>query len=516
MATVLSEQLSAFNLNFINESVDNGVGKKYLGRLKGECAECDAPTRNGRVYSRKLWEKVIGSDTFKEYIDNKCLYGELNHPQDRLETDIKEVAIALSEIQMTDAGPINATFDILDTPNGRLLKSLCEYGSKLGVSSRGGGDVVNRNGMQYVDEDTYDFVAFDVVVLPAVKKARPSVVESVEYKEKVKPLTESIETEINNMSTKAELNSVKRILENLDLPNKDSLLESVGTKLARLAGETDSAALLEDLNQAIDKSCTLEKEKAELLEKLSAGTAREMTLREDSKKTKSAMRSVTERLDRTEARLKIAESENKKLTENVQALTQQKEDAEKKVLLLREKMIKNNTSKKLTEDLSKCNEALLLSEDKTKMLSEALTSEKAKADKLVKANAVLESCKKDLEMKSSLDNKKLTEATERNTYLEKANKAVIERYISMVCRYKGLNESSIRQQLSKANSIEAVDKLLEQASDYKVRVGSLPIELGSKVSVRTNVVTESARSMKSSNPDDDNLEGASKLLNSIK
>lgn len=516
MAKVLSEQLSSGKLSFINESVDNGAGKKYLGRLQGECAECDAPTRNGRVYSRKLWEKVIGSDTFKEYLDNKCLYGELNHPEDRLETDIKEVAIALSDIEITEEGPVNATFDILDTPNGRLLKSLCEYGSKLGVSSRGGGDVTTRDGVQYVDEDSYDFVAFDVVVLPAVKKARPSVVESVEYKEKVKPLQESIETEINNMTTKAELESVKRILENLDLPNKDSIIESIGNKLTKLAGESNSATLLEDLNQAIEKSSVLEKEKAELQEKLSAGATREMKLKEETKKTKSAIREVTERLDRSEASVKMFESKERKLKERVQELSRSNSKLEKENISLKESVTEAKEAKVLTEQLAKSKEALVLSEDKQKILSESLRVEKEKSAKLEKNNLALESYKKDLEMKNSSSNRKLTEATRKNANLEALNKQLLERYLDVVCKQKGLSKQTIKESLSSSFTISDLDKVVEQSSNYKLRVGQLPFAVGDKVAVRAKVVSESVPTKRSNNPDDDNLEETSKLLNSVK
>lgn len=516
MATVLSEQLSAGKLSFINESVDSASGKKYLGRLRGECAECDAPTRNGRVYSRKLWEKVIGSDTFKEYLDNKCLYGELNHPEDRLETDIKEVAIALSDIDITPQGPINATFDILDTPNGRLLKSLCEYGSKLGVSSRGGGDVITRDGVQYVDEDSYDFVAFDVVVLPAVKKARPSVVESVEYKNKVKPLQESIKTEINNMTTKAELESVKRILENLDLPNKDSIMESIGNKLATLAGGPDSATLLEDLNKSIEQTSTLEKEKAELQEKLSAGATREMALKEDVKKTKSAMRVVTERLERAEARANIAETQSKELNEKVQALTKSNEVSEMRLSRITERLKEAQANTKLTEEVERVNNELVLSKDKTMMLESALSSEKEKSNKLAKSNEVLESYKKDSLMKMNSLNRKLTEALETKSKLEIVNKQLRDAYLESMCRQKGLDVKVVKESAQTLTTVSDIDKLLEQMSDYKFRFGSLPIELGSKVSVKANVVAESAPTRKSLNPDDDNLEGAAKLLNSLK
>ena len=516
MATVLSEQVATGKLSFINESVDNGAGKKYLGRLKGECAECDAPTRNGRVYSKKLWEKVINSDTFKEYLDNKCLFGELNHPDDRLETDIKEVAIALSDIEMTNEGPINATFDILDTPNGRVLKSLCEYGSKLGVSSRGGGDVVTRNGMQYVDEDSYDFVAFDVVVLPAVKKARPAVIESVEYKEKVKPLTESIQSEIDNMTTKAELESVKRILESVDVPNKDSLLESIGNKLTNMAGESNSATLLEDLNQSIEKVSSLEMEKAELLEKLSAGTTREMKINEDNKKLKAAIRVVTEKLDKAEAQKSASVVNESKLNENVQNLTNANNKLTRRVRFLEEKLERAKVSKELTEEYKKCQEALTISEDKIKIMSESLNSEKEKSSKLEKANKVLESYKKDMDMKNASSAKKLNEALNTNKVLESLNRDILDKYLDVVCRQKGLNKQTIKENLPSSFTIGELDKILEHASDYKLRVGGLPFSLGEKVAVKAASVSESIGNRRSINPDDENLEEAAKLLNSIK
>lgn len=515
MAIVLAEQLSTSKLNFINESVNDGSGRKYLGRLKGICAECDVPTRNGRVYSRKLWEKVIGSDTFKEYLDSKCLYGELNHPEERLETDIKEVAIALSDIEITPEGPVNATFDILDTPNGRILKSLCEYGSKLGVSSRGGGDVLNRGGESVVDEDSYEFVAFDVVCLPAVKKARPSVVESVEYKGKVKSLTESIETEIANITTKAELESVKRILENIEMPNKDSIIESIGNKMATLAGEADSATLLEDLNKSIEQSSILEKEKAELLEKVSAGTTREMALREDVKKTKSAMRTITEKFDKANALLARA---NKALSESnnqVQALTQQNEKAERRITMLSEKLQSAKANARLTEEFEKQADMLVESSDRIRMLTSDLKEAKQLVSKLQNANTVLESEKKDSSISASRTTKQLTEAVATNNKLQKANNELVEAYILVKCTERGLDRKLVIESCKGVKTLAEINNILEQMSDYKLRVGSLPLELGSRVSVKTNIVTESTRK-RSTNPDDDNLESASKLLNSIK
>ena len=93
----------------------------------------------------------------EEKIKNKVVFGELGHPSDRTETDISKAAIVLSEKpKLKRDGKLYGVFDILDTPNGRILKTLCDYGTTIGVSSRGEGDVVeDYDGQESVDPDTY-------------------------------------------------------------------------------------------------------------------------------------------------------------------------------------------------------------------------------------------------------------------------------------------------------------------------------------------------------------------------
>ena len=93
----------------------------------------------------------------KEKLANRCLFGELGHPTDRIETDMEKIAICLAEKpKKTKDVKLKGVFDILNTPNGRILKALCDYGCQIGVSSRGEGDIVEDfNGNQSVDCDTY-------------------------------------------------------------------------------------------------------------------------------------------------------------------------------------------------------------------------------------------------------------------------------------------------------------------------------------------------------------------------
>lgn len=148
--------------------------KGILGRLYGPCADFIKPTRNGRGYSEQLWENVFSSDLMKEKIANGVCFGELGHPTDRTETDMEKIAICLREVPVkNDKGQLIAVFDILDTPNGRILKTLCDYGSKIGISSRGQGDLIQDfDGNESVDPDTYECECFDAVLVPAVKEAR--------------------------------------------------------------------------------------------------------------------------------------------------------------------------------------------------------------------------------------------------------------------------------------------------------------------------------------------------------
>ena len=154
--------------------------KGCLGRLEGVCADFKNPTRNGRKYPLGLWKKVFSDNLFKESLQNKTLFGELDHPEDRFEPLISEACVVMTDYRIDeDAGLIYGGFDILDTPKGRILKSILDYGSVVGVSSRGQGDIVESSEGECVDEDSYDFACFDVVSTPAVEKARQKVTESV-------------------------------------------------------------------------------------------------------------------------------------------------------------------------------------------------------------------------------------------------------------------------------------------------------------------------------------------------
>lgn len=190
--------------------------KGILGRLVGPCADFINPTRNGRKYNEKLWENVFANPIMQEKIKNGVCFGELGHPADRTETDMEKIAVCLREQPKKNSkGQLCAVFDILDTPNGRILKTLCDYGSTIGVSSRGTGDLItDEDGSEMVDPDTYECEAWDIVLVPAVETARLQyVTESLHSKT---TLTEAL---INNIdsATDEEKEIMKETLDKLNI-----------------------------------------------------------------------------------------------------------------------------------------------------------------------------------------------------------------------------------------------------------------------------------------------------------
>lgn len=216
--------------------------KGCLGRLEGVCADFKNPTRNGRLYPIELWKKVFDDELFQESLKNKTLFGELDHPEDRFEPLMTEACVVMTDYKIDeDAGLIYGGFDILDTPSGRILKSIVDYGSVVGVSSRGQGDIVETADGERVDEDSYEFACFDVVSTPAVAKARQKVMESVK-RVTTQTFEESVKKQIADAKTVSDLNIIRSVVRtsNLNDSEIDSLVESIEDrcKAIQQSGET--------------------------------------------------------------------------------------------------------------------------------------------------------------------------------------------------------------------------------------------------------------------------------------
>ena len=153
--------------NKVNSSMINTPA--IIGSFDGKCAD-SIENNNSMLLSTELWEKLFASDEFKHFIEVGHYIGFLGHPEDPGCQDFKEACIIMREGHVDENGEVFGRFDLIDTPVGRIVKTLIDAGVKFGISVRGAGDV-GPDG--YVDPDTFVFRGFDLVAFPAYDDAIP-------------------------------------------------------------------------------------------------------------------------------------------------------------------------------------------------------------------------------------------------------------------------------------------------------------------------------------------------------
>ena len=197
---LISEQLQ--DVEFIKEEKENGK-KDY--KIKGIFMQADIKNRNGRVYPMDVLDKEVKRYN-DEYVDKKRAFGELGHPEGPT-VNLDKVSHMITKLE-PDGKNIIGEAKIMDTPNGKIVKTLMDEGATLGVSSRGMGSLEPKNGANYVKKDFYLATAADIVADPSAPNA---FVEGIyEGKEWVWDNGSLIESELQRMKRRIDERVRKR------------------------------------------------------------------------------------------------------------------------------------------------------------------------------------------------------------------------------------------------------------------------------------------------------------------
>ena len=142
-------------------------GKKEY-KIKGVFLQSNIKNRNGRVYPREILVREVNRYT-KEFINKNRAFGELGHP-DGPTVNLERVCHMVKSLT-PDGDNFIGEAKIMDTPYGKIVKGLIDEGAQLGVSSRGMGSIMNRNGISFVKDDFYLATAADIVADPSAPDA---------------------------------------------------------------------------------------------------------------------------------------------------------------------------------------------------------------------------------------------------------------------------------------------------------------------------------------------------------
>lgn len=193
----------------LNESADGG-----LTRFRGKFQEAEAVNKNQRKYPFAVLEQNVKA--LSPMIKSRGLVGELDHPTDSI-IHFEKCSHLITNLWW-EGNCLMGEGEILNTPHGRILKSLLNDGVRIGISSRGVGNGRNdENGILVIGE-SYKLITFDAVADPSTHSAFQEKV--VGKKENYNPITTT--------SSKEEKTSLKNDVSCIHNVNKEALVACLG------------------------------------------------------------------------------------------------------------------------------------------------------------------------------------------------------------------------------------------------------------------------------------------------
>ena len=169
MALYLKEHLTFDRANMVVESVsEQGSDLKTL-YMKGIFIQGGVKNANERVYPVSEIENAV--DTLNKQIqEGYSVLGEVDHPDD-LKINLDRVSHMITSMWMDGANGFGK-LKILPTPMGQLVRTMLESGVKLGVSSRGSGNVNDMDGKV----SDFEIITVDIVAQPSAPNAYPKAI----------------------------------------------------------------------------------------------------------------------------------------------------------------------------------------------------------------------------------------------------------------------------------------------------------------------------------------------------
>ncbi len=159
---LITEEISS--VKFITE----GKGAKRKMYIEGVFLQGEIKNRNGRMYPVSTLAKEVGRYN-ESFVAKGRALGELGHP-DGPTVNLDRVSHKITSL-VQEGNNFRGKAQLLDTPMGKIAKSLIGEGVTLGVSSRGVGSLRESQGCKVVGEDFQLATAADIVADPSAPDA---------------------------------------------------------------------------------------------------------------------------------------------------------------------------------------------------------------------------------------------------------------------------------------------------------------------------------------------------------
>jgi len=482
----------------IIESNGKKLKEGVLGIVKGPSFFGDSFSRNGRFYPKELWYNALKNPEFQRNLKRGLIFSCIGHPENyTLDELLASGAVAAKVKDIEYDGKVgNVTYEILDTPAGRILNTILRSGSRPYVSTRAFGSFLNEtkdwNGRKVPVLNPNDFYleSIDFVINPGFLETDPQLVESLE--QDIKKLQESgikckdgiCELKINETTNTEDVLIDREKLEHLDKFQLIKLIEDLKRENLYLIREAETANSIQ-LN-LIKNSDEKDLENFKYLKPFIAFLEMLLKLIKYNTKYEEDYENIIKKIDTSKISLdniqpieelckKIEEDEvDESLKEianylliiiNANKGETNKKDVEEAiaeyVYRYWDLMQEINVLKESVKDLTK--EANIYRETSETLSEKLIRLQKAYSEKLNKSKEELETLKEDMKKQIRDLKEELEKYKSDKKVLEKENKTLKENLEEL--------ETQLKEEKENREIIEkAFEKKLEEIQENKVKI----------------------------------------------
>lgn len=431
--TMLSDLQNNSMLSVVNEATGmKSNNPAVLCTLFGKVLDYSRPTRNNRLYTEMLCDAIANSSRVNELNTTGNFLGEGDHPmeyQKRADIHYPLVTHGIRGlVKVPEEQCYKAYIDILDTPNGRIIKTLIDYGTTIGISSRGFGrsSKPNEQGVIEVSPDNYIFITFDLVPYPGNIAARLNPVDNSTTG--LNESTEYSQDEVNKLINENFTEITKSYLESNDVES----LKSIKPVLTYLNESGDYQSLIEEVDAQLSTSISTSNDK--LAERLLQAYAT-ISERESELESKELI------INQLNDEINELQSTSSGLSEQVITLTNQLDERDELIGDLRRQLSSFvNKVNQLEDEVTKVNENYELLGNELADSRKELSDTVSKNDKRI---SILESNNLELTEKLNESTEMIDQYRSESVTSDKKYSSLMESYLSAKCSTVGVTPDSV-------------------------------------------------------------------------
>lgn len=236
-----------------------------LGTFSGKCCDSNVFNNNDMHLGRQVFETLLASEEYQRAMENRHYIGYCGHPKDMDCQDYEHACIVMTNQELLDNGEVEADFDLIDTPVGKIVKAFIDAGVKFGISIRGCGEV---DGQGEVDPDQFIFRGYDLVTFPAYDDCIPefkAIAASTDAKKKAKykKICAAIDTNLQQINSCEALEVIKE-----QLPENDAEFAKVQARIDEINAADEANVIAQVNTQKIEAMTELYLQAAEKVRNL--------------------------------------------------------------------------------------------------------------------------------------------------------------------------------------------------------------------------------------------------------